>query len=125
MNGIYLGSDVLLANTGSEGFGLPILEAQLLGCPVVTTRCTAMLEYLYNGEYIEVMDEKFVYANTSFWYLPDVFDIPVKIMKIANRTPEENEEKRKYGIEKIKDVFSIKTVGDAWLKEINSLVKNK
>ena len=125
MNGIYLGSDVLLANTGSEGFGLPILEAQLLGCPVVTTRCTAMLEYLYNGEYIEVMDEKFVYANTSFWYLPDVFDIPIKIMKIANRTPEENEEKRKYGIEKIKDVFSIKTVGDAWLKEINILVKNK
>ena len=35
MNGIYLGSDILLAGTGSEGFGLPILEAQLFGCPVL------------------------------------------------------------------------------------------
>jgi glycosyltransferase involved in cell wall biosynthesis len=125
MNGIYLGSDVLLAGTGSEGFGLPILEAQLFGCPVVTTKCTAMLEYLYNGEYINVMDEKFVYANTSFWYLPDVFDIPEKIMKIVNRTPEESQKMKEYGIEQIKNNFSIKTVGNAWLDEINKLVKSK
>jgi glycosyltransferase involved in cell wall biosynthesis len=123
MNGIYLGSDVLLAASGSEGFGLPILEAQLLGCPVVTTRCTAMLDYLYNGEYVEVMDEKFVYANTSFWYLPDLFDIPKKIMKVYNRTPEENETKRQYGIEKIKNEFSVKYIGEAWNNEILQLVK--
>ena len=123
MCGIYLGSDVLLATTGSEGFGLPILEAQLLGCPVVTTKCTAMLDYLYNGEYIDVLDDKFVYANTSFWYLPDIFDIPIKIMKVANRTAEENKKMREYGIKMIKDNFSIETVGGKWLKEISKFDK--
>ena len=71
------------------------------------------------------MDEKFVYANTSFWYLPDVFDIPEKIMKIVNRTPEESQKMKEYGIEQIKNNFSIKTVGNAWLNEINKLVKSK
>ena len=31
---LYSASDVLLASTCSEGFGLPVLEAQLMGCPV-------------------------------------------------------------------------------------------
>lgn len=123
MNGIYYGSDVLMANTGSEGFGLPILEAQLLGCPVVTTRCTAMLDYLYNGEYIDVLDDKFVYANTSYWYLPDPLDVSAKIKKVYDRTPEENEELKQYAIEKIKKDFSYETVGKQFLEEVEKFNK--
>ena len=46
-------------------------------------------------------------------------------MKIVNRTPEENEKMKEYGIKKIKENFSIKTVGNAWLEQINKLVKPK
>ena len=46
---LYQMSDMLLCLSGSEGFGLPILEAQLSGIPVVATNCTAMSENVYNG----------------------------------------------------------------------------
>jgi glycosyltransferase involved in cell wall biosynthesis len=35
-------SDMLLMPSKTEGFGLPMLEAQLMGVPVVTTRFGAM-----------------------------------------------------------------------------------
>lgn len=47
--------DVLLAPTYAEGFGLPIIEAQACGTPVITTDASAMTElnphgYLVGGE---------------------------------------------------------------------------
>ena len=35
-------ADVLLIPSKVEGFGMPILESQLLGTPVVSTKLTAM-----------------------------------------------------------------------------------
>ena len=46
---VYRASDVLLAASAGEGFGLPIMEAQACGCPVVTTNWTAMRELTVNG----------------------------------------------------------------------------
>ena len=114
MYGIYLGSDVLLACSGSEGFGLPILESQLLKCPVVTTRCTAMLDYLYYGEYVDVLDDKFVYANSSYWYIPDPNDIGEKLYKVLNYSDSYKEEKSQYGQDKIKNEFFLKYLGKKW-----------
>lgn len=44
MAAIYSGYDVLLNASYGEGFGIPILEAQACGTPVITTDCTAMPE---------------------------------------------------------------------------------
>ena len=125
MYGIYLGSDVLLACSGSEGFGLPILEAQLLKCPVVTTRCTAMLDYLYYGEYVDVLDDKFVYANSSYWYIPDPNDIGEKLYKVLNYSDSYKEEKSQYGQDKIKNEFSLKYLGKKWNDIIMSYKNTK
>ena len=125
MYGIYLGSELLLACSGSEGFGLPILEAQLLKCPVVTTKCTAMLDYLYYGEYVDVLDEKFVYANSSYWYIPDPDDMADKMYKVLNYTEEYKKEKSNYAHEKIKNEFSLKYLGKKWNDIIVSYKNNK
>ena len=44
MASIYTSFDVLLATSHGEGFGLPVLEAQACGVPVIVTNCTAQPE---------------------------------------------------------------------------------
>ena len=46
---VYRAADVLMAASQGEGFGLPIMEAQACGCPVITTNWTAMRELTVNG----------------------------------------------------------------------------
>jgi glycosyltransferase involved in cell wall biosynthesis len=46
---VYSGSDVLLNPAQSEGFGLPILEAQLCGCPVAATDFSTTRELMFDG----------------------------------------------------------------------------
>ena len=55
MNDIYNAADVLLSPSMGEGFGLPIVEAQLAGCPVITTNATAMPELTFAGWKVEAM----------------------------------------------------------------------
>ena len=46
---VYSAADVLLAASRTEGFGLPIVEAQACGCPVITTGFASMSELTWNG----------------------------------------------------------------------------
>ena len=46
---IYQAMDVLLAPSMGEGFGIPILEAQACGVPVITSKWTAMTELCQAG----------------------------------------------------------------------------
>lgn len=49
MANCYQAADVLLNCAKSEGFGLPILEAQLCGCPVAATNYSTTNELLFAG----------------------------------------------------------------------------
>lgn len=42
MNAMYSATDCYVQPTLGEGFGLPVLEAQACGCPVIATDCTSM-----------------------------------------------------------------------------------
>lgn len=53
---VYNAADVLMAASMSEGFGIPIIEAQACGCPVVTTDFSAMPELLHWGHLVDVAD---------------------------------------------------------------------
>ena len=43
-NALYSNAQALLFTSFAEGFGIPILEAQSLSCPVITSNCTSMPE---------------------------------------------------------------------------------
>ena len=42
-------ADVLLQPSKTEGFGMPVLEAQMLGVPAITTAFAAMADYTMYG----------------------------------------------------------------------------
>lgn len=46
---LYLGAEILLYPSLYEGFGLPILDAQVCGCPVITSNVSAMPEVAGQG----------------------------------------------------------------------------
>lgn len=49
MNALYNAFDVFLLPSMGEGFGIPILEAQAAGCPVIVGDWTAMGELCFGG----------------------------------------------------------------------------
>jgi glycosyltransferase involved in cell wall biosynthesis len=53
MKAVYNASDVLLNPAKSEGFGLPVLEAQMCGCPVAVTDFSTGRELLFAGWLID------------------------------------------------------------------------
>jgi glycosyltransferase involved in cell wall biosynthesis len=87
LNEIYLCSDVLLCMSCSEGFGLPIVEAQLCGIPVVGTNCTSISENIINGLLIKSIPCKGQYLYG--WSEPSINDAVIKIIKIYEKTEEE------------------------------------
>lgn len=47
---MYIMSDILLNASAAEGFGLPLIEAQACGLPVMGTNCTAISENVLMGK---------------------------------------------------------------------------
>ncbi len=74
MSFIYSAFDVLLAASYGEGFGIPIIEAQACGVPVITTDWTSMPEL--TGAGWTVGGERYYNpAQGSFWRSPSVREI--------------------------------------------------
>ena len=68
---IYSTLDVLLMPSGGEGFGIPLIEAQACGTPVITTDFTAMSDLVGAGWKIPVAGKIHTPMN-SYWAIPDV-----------------------------------------------------
>jgi glycosyltransferase involved in cell wall biosynthesis len=66
--GIYNSLDVLCMPSMGEGFGIPLIEAQACGVPVVTTDWTAMTELCGAGWLVD--GERFYDQQGSFQKLP-------------------------------------------------------
>lgn len=71
---VYNAADVLLENSMSEGFGIPLIEAQACGTPVITTDFSAMPELVRWGYKIAPAD-MFWTPMGSWQAWPDVAGI--------------------------------------------------
>jgi glycosyltransferase involved in cell wall biosynthesis len=72
--GLYNTFDVLLHPSYGEGFGIPIIEAQACGCPVIVTDWTSMPELVGAGWKVggQLWDHS---QAEAFWMKPDVDEI--------------------------------------------------
>lgn len=72
MRVIYSAGDVLLNCSMGEGFGVPIIEAQACGTPVITGDWTAMSEITGAGWAVKQGTPWYVPPQSAYQYLPHV-----------------------------------------------------
>lgn len=66
--------DVVLNATGGEGFGVPIIESQACGTPVIVTDFTAMPELVVSGYKVGYSDLQYT-SQEAYQCTPSVIDI--------------------------------------------------
>lgn len=86
---LYSSFDVLLNPSWGEGFGIPILEAQACGTPVIVTDWTAMTELCGAGWLVEGL-RYYDAPQLSYWLHPAVGSI-VDALEEAYDTPRDEE----------------------------------
>ena len=94
---LYSAFDVLLNPALGEGFGIPLLEAQACGCPVIATEWSAMTElaptgWLVEGDLVWIDQE-------SFWRQPHVLNIVEALEGAYARIPERREAARAFAVQ--------------------------
>jgi glycosyltransferase involved in cell wall biosynthesis len=85
----YQALDVLMQATYGEGFGVPVLEAQACGVPVIASRCTALTEKIRPGTGWLVNGVQWWHPNErAWWHVPDHREITKALGKALNATPQ-------------------------------------
>lgn len=79
---VYNAADVLLGASMTEGFGVPLIEAQACGCPVVTTDFAAMPELVRWGEAVAPAD-RFWSPLGGWWAWPSVAGVAAALGRLA------------------------------------------
>jgi glycosyltransferase involved in cell wall biosynthesis len=78
MAGIYNSMDVLMNCSAGEGFGVPIVEAQACGVPVIAGDYTAMPEIVQNG-YVVKAANRGLASHYGWQFNPDVDDMVYRL----------------------------------------------
>jgi glycosyltransferase involved in cell wall biosynthesis len=97
MASVYQASDVLLAASTSEGFGVPILEAQACGVPAITTNFTSMPELTWFGATVEPA-QLFWCPQNTWQAVPSMLGITKALRVLYDMAPAEREQRRWHAI---------------------------
>lgn len=119
---IYNAADVLLNPSMGEGFGVPIIEAQACGLPVITTAFSSMPELTINGIATEGFQQSWTLLNT--WQVtPSIAAIVGALEGIYSRTADQSAQQAKIGRSAIAASYAWPVVWERWgkfLAEIES-----
>ncbi|MCK5643727.1 MAG: FkbM family methyltransferase, partial [Gammaproteobacteria bacterium] len=87
MVAIYNAADVLLQPSYNEGFGIPLIEAQACGCPVVVNDCTSMSELVGAGKAVPPLQPAW-YPVGGWAQTPDIESFVGALDYVRSRTNE-------------------------------------
>lgn len=73
LNDVYNAADVFLQTSHGEGFGIPIVEAQASGCPVIVTNFSSMPELCFAGSKVD--GQKVMFIPGTYQVVPHVADV--------------------------------------------------
>ena len=99
MRALYSSMDVFMLVSMGEGFGIPIVEAQACGVPVIVGDWTSMSELCFSGHKVDVKDATPFYTpQAAYMYLPKVEAIERKL-NLEYRYPSSREKAAKGALE--------------------------
>lgn len=110
-------SDVCTVCSKAEGFGLPILEAQSYGKPVITTKFGAMFDYTYYGISVEPLQRSYDVWGDGIWVEPDCNGIVEALVKIQEDYP--------YYANVARDKIAEEMSSEKVTKKFQKLIKNE
>lgn len=87
MASVYNALDVHVLVSAGEGFGIPILEAQACGCPVIVGDWTAMSELCFSGIAIDKKDSEPVYTGIAGYQRRPHIGAIVNAMEVEFKHP--------------------------------------
>jgi glycosyltransferase involved in cell wall biosynthesis len=88
MAALYNSFDVTLSVTMGEGFGIPILESQACGTPVITGDWTSMSELTFGGLMVDKTEaEEFFTPLGANQYLPHAKAIGARLIQMYEAAP--------------------------------------
>jgi len=120
MSLMYSSLDVHLLASMGEGFGIPTLEAQACGCPVIVGDWTASGELCFAGQKIDRKDALRYYTGlASYQYIPHTRQIEIAL-ELERDKPSKRERARRMAEE-----YSIENVAEKHLKPIFTDIETK
>ena len=122
---LYGAFDAFVLPSYGEGFGVPLIEAQACGVPVIAHDATAMSELVAGGLLIEKGEH--VYSQQrSFWFMPHVADIAEQMTNMLEMSTAERRVMGQGAAQFVRDNYDCTVVRDKyWLPLLSKLAEKE
>lgn len=125
MADMYRSADVLLACSCAEGFGVPIIESQLCGTPVLTNKSTAMTELTRIGYSVPPLQWLARNDFNAGWDVPNARGIVRALLRMSDWSPDLRAKIIRKHISAVRAEYDTFPVGEAWVQVIEDLLARR